>query len=277
MPSQLPVALTIAGSDSGGGAGIQADLKTFSALGVFGTSAITAITAQNPDGVTAIQGIDPDVVAAQVDAVLTYFPVAAVKTGMLFSQDIISAVAEMLRKHKIGTAGNNRVPLVIDPVMVATSGAKLLNDDAVAFLTEKILPLASLVTPNTDEALILSGNKIQAPEDLEPAAKAVFKRYKVPVLIKGGHLEKVDSAQDLLWDGTDTELLKTPFLQNVGTHGTGCTLSSAITVFLMRGHPLVNAVAEGKAFLQQALSHSLPGGSGIHLNHGFAPVPLAGI
>lgn len=274
----MPIALTIAGSDSGGGAGIQADLKTFASLGVFGTSAITAITAQNPAGVSAIQGIDAPVVAAQIAAVMDYFPVGAVKIGMLFSEAIISAVAEALGPRLTPRDGE-RIPLVVDPVMVATSGAKLLNDDAIGALQEKVLPLASLLTPNMDEAALLAGMAVEREADLEPAALAIRQRYGVPVLVKGGHLKGAERAVDVLWDGRDWQRFDAPFLERVNTHGTGCTLSSAIAVFLMRGHGqgLAAAVGAAKNYLQQALAHSLPDGRGTALNHGVAPLPLQAV
>jgi len=273
LSKKLPVALTIAGSDSGGGAGIQADLKTFAALGAFGTSAITAITAQNPSGVSAIQGIDPDVVAKQITAVSDYFVIGAIKTGMLFSTEIIEAVADSI---SIGLAtGANRVPVVVDPVMVATSGAKLLNDDAIGALQSKVLPLASLITPNMDEAALLADMTVEAVDHLEPAAHAIFDRYGVPVLVKGGHLQGESQTVDVLWDGKELRRFQTPFVKRVGTHGTGCTLSSAIAVFLLQGHSLAEAVDQGKRYLQNALSNSLPAGKETTLNHSFAPRPLS--
>ncbi len=271
----LPIALTIAGSDSGGGAGIQADLKTFSALGVFGTTAITAITAQNPAGVTAIQGIEPDVVAAQIKTVMEYFPVGAVKMGMLFTTEIITAVADALEELlNEGGGAPAGIPVVVDPVMVATSGAKLLNDDAIGALCGRILPLASLITPNLDEAALLAGIPVKESGDLEPAARAIQARFGVPVLVKGGHLPESETAVDILWDGREQHRFDSPFQSRVDTHGTGCTLSSGIAVFLMRGLPLAEAVALGKDYLNQALAKSLPAGRGTTLNHAFSPRPL---
>ncbi|MBI4081041.1 MAG: bifunctional hydroxymethylpyrimidine kinase/phosphomethylpyrimidine kinase [Candidatus Lambdaproteobacteria bacterium] len=275
----VPIALTIAGSDSGGGAGIQADLKTFAALGVFGTSAVTAITAQNPEGVSAIQAIEPAVVAAQISAVMAYFPVGAAKTGMLFSTAIIGAVADALtalaRPAPAGTPLRERLPpLVVDPVMVATSGAKLLNDDAIGALCERMLPLGALVTPNMAEAELLAGRPVRVLADLEPAAREIARRFGVPALVKGGHLEGSREAVDVLWDGRRLHTFSRPFIQGVNAHGTGCTLSAAIAAFLALGRPLPEAVAEGKAFLHGALSGSLRAGRGLALNHGFAPRPL---
>ena len=269
-PTRLPVALTIAGSDSGGGAGIQADLKTFSALGVFGTSAITAITAQNPDGVTAIQGIAPDVVAAQIRAVRDYFPLGAAKTGMLFSKEIIAAVAQALREERSARP----LPLVADPVMVATSGAKLLQDDAIAAMCEQILPRAAVITPNMDEAALLAGFPVRTREDQARAARTLFDRFGVPTLVKGGHLTSSAEALDLFWDGQREERFSAPFLPGKNAHGTGCTLSAAIAAHLALGDTLLDAVGAAKRYLHLALSESLPAGRGTALNHGFAPRAL---
>ena len=273
---KLPVALTIAGSDSGGGAGIQADLKTFAALGVYGTSALTAITAQNPDGVTAIQAIDPPVVAAQIGAVRDYFRVGAAKTGMLFSQEIIQAVAQALAAHAGGDI-NGPLPLVADPVMVATSGARLLNDDAVGALCEHILPRAALITPNMDEAAILAQRPVAREEHLEPAARIIYSRFRVPVLVKGGHLRGSSEAVDIFWDGTIVRIYSSPYVAGKNPHGTGCTLSAAIAAHLARGCSLMDAIAEGKRYLHRALDESLPAGKSTVLNHGFDPMPLGGM
>jgi hydroxymethylpyrimidine/phosphomethylpyrimidine kinase len=272
-PPQVPIALTIAGSDSGGGAGIQADLKTFAALGAFGTSAITAITAQNPDGVSAMQGIEPDVVGEQIRQVMSYFRVQAVKIGMLFSSEIIQAVAAALAEQ-LPAGKQAPVPIVVDPVMVATSGARLLNEDAVKALCDQILPRASLITPNMDEAAILSGRPVEKDEELEPAAKAISERFGLPVLVKGGHLKNSEEAVDVLWDGKSAEFFATTFLQHATPHGTGCTLSSAIAVYLLRRFPLADAVSQAKHYMQLALAGSLPAGRGLTMNHAFAPLPL---
>jgi hydroxymethylpyrimidine/phosphomethylpyrimidine kinase len=265
----LPIALTIAGSDSGGGAGIQADLKTFAALGVFGTSAVTAITAQNPDGVSAIQGIQAEVVAAQIRAVREYFPVGAAKSGMLFSREIIAAVAEAW-----GGRAGNPAPLVVDPVMVATSGAKLLRDDAIEAMRALILPRAALITPNMDEAALLTGFPVRTREEQARAAHVLYERFRAPVLVKGGHLAGSAEASDVLWDGQHEERLSAPFLAGLNAHGTGCTLSAAIAAHLALGMHLLDAVAAGKRYLHQALAQSLPAGKSTTLNHGFAPQAL---
>jgi hydroxymethylpyrimidine/phosphomethylpyrimidine kinase len=276
IPS-LPVALTIAGSDSGGGAGIQADLKTFSALGAYGTSALTAITAQNPSAVTAIQPIDPEVVAAQIKAVGDYFTVGAAKTGMLFSAPVIEAVAEgfrALRDGRPGAPGQGPPPLVVDPVMVATSGAKLLNDDAIGALKERILPLATLLTPNMGEAALLSGRTVETEAHLEPAARALYDRFGVPVLVKGGHLRTAAEVVDCLYDGREARFFRDRFIPGLNSHGTGCTLSAAIAVKLLQGRPLAQAVAEGRHYLQETLARARPVGRETLLNHFFAPLPL---
>lgn len=273
----LPVLLTIAGSDSGGGAGIQADLKTFSALGAYGTSAITAITAQNPEAVTDIQAIEPDVVAAQIAALGDYFEIGAAKTGMLFSTGVIEAVANAypsLRTAPQSPRGAGAPPLVVDPVMVAASGAKLLSDDAIDALEKKILPLATLITPNMDEAAILADRKVKRARDLEPAARAIYDRFGVPVLVKGGHLTGAKNVVDLFFDGNDVQAFRGLYMSGINTHGSGCTLSAAIAVYLMRGLPVVDAVAEGRVYLRQTLSSGLPVGRAVVLNHQFAPVPM---
>jgi hydroxymethylpyrimidine/phosphomethylpyrimidine kinase len=214
------VALTIAGSDSGGGAGIQADLKTFHAFGVFGTSAITAITAQNTTGVTAIQKIDPEVVAEQIRAVAADLMPAAAKTGMLADAPIIEAVAEAVKE-----AGLER--LILDPVMVAKSGAQLLQPDAVSALAMKLLPLAEMVTPNLPEAAILARRPVETTDDMRAAAQAIIERGARSVLLKGGHLEGA-ALVDVFFDGEDWHEWREQRLDTRHTHGTGCTISAAI-------------------------------------------------
>lgn len=276
----LPVLLTIAGSDSGGGAGIQADLKTFAALGTYGVSAITAITAQNPREVTAIQAIEPGVVAAQVKAVGAYFQIGAVKTGMLFGTEVIEAVADTFHHLKAPEGHPEELehpPLVVDPVMVATSGAKLLDDGAIGALQEKILPLATLVTPNMAEAAILSGMEVSEEKHLEPAARAIHDKFGVDVLVKGGHLSRSDEVVDVLLHKGEVREFRGIRLVGVGSHGTGCTLSAAIAVYLMRNLPVPDAVAMGRDYLRGALGNGLPVGTGIGLNHGFAPLPIEAI
>jgi hydroxymethylpyrimidine/phosphomethylpyrimidine kinase len=244
----LPIALTVAGSDSGGGAGVQADLKTFAALGVHGTTAITCITAQNPRGVTDIQAIPGGMVRAQIEAVFTELPPTAVKTGMLFSALIIRVVADVFSKGK-------RPPLVIDPVMVATSGAALLKPDAVRVLQTRLLPLAALVTPNLDEAEILIGRKLRSLAGMRSAAREIHERFGCAALVKGGHLQS-KRAVDIFFDGRELLELSAPRVRNVSTHGTGCTYSAAITAYLARGENLSRAVALAKPFITRAIAQS---------------------
>ena len=246
---QLPVALTIAGSDSGGGAGIQADLKTFAALGVHGTSAITCITAQNPKGVYGIQACSAEIVRRQIEAVFDALQPAAVKTGMLYSAPIIHAVAEFFRRSQ-------RVPLVLDPVMVSTSGAALLKPAAVKALCAKLLPLASLITPNLDEAQILVGGKLASITDLRAAARKLHQRFGCAVLVKGGHLRGLREAVDIFYDGQQELLLSAPFVRGVSTHGTGCTYSAAIAGHLAQGRSLPRAVRQAKEYITQAIAQS---------------------
>ena len=248
-PKHLRVALTVAGSDSGGGAGIQADLKTFAALGVHGTSAITCITAQNPKRVIGIQPVRPDMVRRQLRAVFEQLPPASVKTGMLYSAQIITVVADFLRHRK-------RMPLVIDPVMVATSGAILLKPSALRALKAKLLPLATLVTPNLPEAELLIGRKLRALEDLREAAREIHARFGCAVLIKGGHLHKAPAAVDVFYDGRKSLELAAPWSLGISTHGTGCTCSAAITALLAQGHDLAQAVERAKRHVTRAISRS---------------------
>jgi hydroxymethylpyrimidine/phosphomethylpyrimidine kinase len=247
--AQLPVALTIAGSDSGGGAGVQADLKTFVALGVHGTSAITCITAQNPRGVYGIQACSAEIVRRQIEAVFGELRPAAVKTGMLYSAPIIRVVVESLRRHR-------GVPLVVDPVMVSTSGAQLLKPAAVRALCAKLLPLAVLITPNLDEAEILIGEKLRSVEDLRAAARELHRRFGCASLVKGGHLRGLREAADIFYDGRQELLLSAPFVRGVSTHGTGCTYSAAIAGYLARGCSLPKAVERAKEYITQAIAQS---------------------
>ena len=245
----IPVALTVAGSDSGGGAGIQADLKTFAALGVHGTSAITCITAQNPEGVRGIQACSVGMVRRQLEAVCDELPPAAVKTGMLYSAPIIHAVAAFFRRRQ-------GVPLVVDPVMVSTSGAKLLKPEAVRALRTELVPLATLVTPNLDEAEILIGVKLTSVTDLRAAARTLYQHFGCAALVKGGHLKNMPEAADILFDGRTEWLLRAPFIKGVRTHGTGCTYSAAIAGYLARGFALPQAVKRAKEFVTQAIAGS---------------------
>jgi hydroxymethylpyrimidine/phosphomethylpyrimidine kinase len=250
---KLPVALTIAGSDSGGGAGIQADLKTFAAFGVHGTSAIACLTAQNPRCVLGVEACSPKILRQQIEAVFEELPPAAVKTGMLFSAENIRVVVNFFRRSPFAV---RRSPLIVDPVMVSTSGAKLLRPAAVKILREKLLPLAALVTPNLDEAEILAGCKINSVEAMREAAREIFSRHGCAVLVKGGHLKDSRDATDIFFDGQTELMLSAPFVHGVSTHGTGCTYSSAICAALALGHDLPAAVEAGKNFITAAISNS---------------------
>ncbi|HSH93572.1 MAG TPA: bifunctional hydroxymethylpyrimidine kinase/phosphomethylpyrimidine kinase [Roseimicrobium sp.] len=247
--TQQPIALTIAGSDSGGGAGIQADLKTFASLGVHGTSAITCLTAQNPKGVRNIQATTPAVLRDQIEAVFDELPPRAVKTGMLFSTPLIRVVTDYFRKHR-------KTPLIVDPVMVATSGARLLQPSAIRIIQKVLLPLATLVTPNLDETAILLGWKPESVEDLRKAAREVVDTYGCATLIKGGHLETGKEAIDIFYDGRTELLLTAPRVRNISTHGTGCTYSAAITGYLALGCDLPHAVELAKEYITQAIAQS---------------------
>lgn len=247
-----PVALTIAGSDSGGGAGIQADLKTFSALGVFGTTAITCVTAQNPDGVTGVEAVTPGLVEAQIRAVCAGFPVAAAKTGMLFSADIVRAVARAVGRE-------NLRDLVADPVMVAASGARLLQDDALAALCDELLPRARVITPNLHEAAILLGRMPAGPDDLADAARALEVRFGAACLVKGGHLEGPEIV-DVLCEGGRVRVFRHARIEEAHTHGAGCTLSAAIAAGLARGRSLEDAVGVAQAFVRSAMEEARPVG-----------------
>jgi hydroxymethylpyrimidine/phosphomethylpyrimidine kinase len=249
-----PRALTIAGSDSGGGAGIQADLKTFTAFGVYGASAITAITAQNTVGVRAIHEVPADIVAAQIDAVLDDIGADAAKTGMLFSVEIVEAVAERLRAHAF-------TPLVVDPVMVAKSGDALLRPEAVQAMLRLILPLAAVVTPNAPEAAVLSGVEVVDTESAREAARRIFDLGPALVIVKGGHLDG-ETSDDLMFDGRAFEILSGKRIDTPHTHGTGCTFSAAIAASLALGLEPAASAREARAFLQGAIEHSEPLGAG---------------
>jgi hydroxymethylpyrimidine/phosphomethylpyrimidine kinase len=250
----VPRALTIAGSDSGGGAGIQADLKTFSAFRVFGMSAITALTAQNSVGVHAVMNVEPAFVARQIDVVLDDFGADAVKIGMLSTAAVAGAVAERLRAH-----GQQRI--VLDPVMIAKSGDPLLQPDARQALITALLPLAEVVTPNLHEAEVLAGMPVTTEAEMEEAARRIAARGARHVLVKGGHLK--DSATDILWDGRAATRYAAPRLPSTSTHGTGCTLSSAIAAGLAQGRGLDAAVREAKAYVTAAIREGFQAGRGV--------------
>jgi len=253
-------ALTIAGSDSGAGAGVQADLKTFAAHGVYGTSAITAITAQNTTGVTAVLALDPNLVGAQIDAILADIGTHAVKTGMLANAGIIDLVARKIAEHRLKN-------IVVDPVMVATSGDLLLQKSAVAVLSSKLIPLATIVTPNIPEAEVLTGMKLRTAGEIREAAQRIIKMGAKTVVIKGGHLN--GPAMDLFFDGKIFTVLKTKRIRTLNTHGTGCTLSAAIAANLAKGQNVAKAVANAKRYITDALRHSYRIGSGHSPVHHF--------
>jgi len=254
MTTTLKQVLTIAGSDSGGGAGIQADIKAMSANGVFAMSVITAITAQNTEEVTDVFELPPSVIAAQIDAVFDDFEVAAVKTGMLSSATIVETVAKMLKPQEV-------VNLVVDPVMISKSGHTLLKPDAIEAVKKQLFPLALLVTPNVHEAQQLSGIRITSLAEARRAAKVIHGFGCQHVLIKGGHLI-AERATDLLYDGRFFHVYKGEFIETPHTHGTGCTYASAIAAHLARGSSVVDAVQSAKTYVTEAIRHSLAIGHG---------------
>lgn len=253
----MQIVMTIAGSDSGGGAGIQADLKTFQELGVFGTSAITALTAQNTLGVEGIFPTSSAFVKQQIDVVMKDLPVKAAKTGMLFSAEIIEVVAESLKDKEIH--------LVVDPVMIAKGGASLLQSEAVEALKNTLLPLATVLTPNIPEAEVISGITIETSADIKKAANVILDMGVSCVVMKGGHLEG-EAAIDRVYfhDGTSFSM-QTKRIETKQTHGTGCTFSSAITAFLGQGYHLREAIIEAKKFVQLAIENPL------NIGHGHGP------
>lgn len=254
----MKVVTTIAGSDSGGGAGIQADLKTFQELKVFGTSAITSLTAQNTKGVHAVFPADSSFVRRQLEVLLDDFNIAAMKTGMLYSSELIQTVADVLKERNI--------PLVVDPVMVAKGGASLLHAEAVETIRTTLLPLATIVTPNIPEAEELTGITIQNTDDKRHAAKKLLSFGTKAVVMKGGHLHNEKLAEDEIFfaDGTSF-LIQSERIDTKDTHGTGCTFSAAITAFIARGFSLKEAIIEAKRFIQMAIQH------GLQLGHGHGP------
>lgn len=254
---RVPTALTIAGSDSGGGAGIQADLKTFSALGVYGMSVLTAITAQNTRAVTAVHEIPAAVVAAQIDAVVTDIRTDAVKTGMIGSSEVIRVVAAKVREHGLST-------LVVDPVMVAKSGDRLLREEAVDALRMELIPLATVVTPNLPEAEVIVGRPVATLDEMRAAAAAIVALGARSVVVKGGHRD--GDPIDVFYDGERHLELAAPRVRTTSTHGTGCTLASAIAAYLARGETLDAAVRGAKAYVTAAIQHAYP------IGHGHGPV-----
>ncbi|MBT3352547.1 MAG: bifunctional hydroxymethylpyrimidine kinase/phosphomethylpyrimidine kinase [Nitrospinaceae bacterium] len=263
---KVPVALSIAGSDSGGGAGIQADLKTFSAFGVFGTTVITALTSQNTRGVHSTHPVPPDFIASQFDSVCTDFPVAATKVGMLATSEVIEVVAKKVAEH-------NLTHLVLDPVMVSKSGARLLAAGAVGAMVDLLFPLAEIITPNTEEASdILGIDPITNLDEMKNAAHLLFKLGAKSVLLKGGHITK--GAIDVFFEGGEPIIFEGRHIDTPNTHGTGCTLSSAIAAGLAGGETIREAVKGAKEFIQGAIENALPLGSGHGpLNHMYRNYP----
>ena len=253
---KLPVALTIAGSDSGGGAGIQADLKTFAALGVHGTSAITAVTAQNTIGVTDILELPAALIREQIAAVVDDIGVQAAKTGMLSSTEIITTVAEAVTRHHL-------TRLVVDPVMVAKGGARLLRDDAVDALREQLIPLAAVITPNIPEAEVLLGRQIRSLDDRRSAARQLVAMGARAAVVKGGH---ADDVTDVFFDGAQEIDLSGERIATANTHGSGCVFSAAIAAWLARGADPLEAARRAKAFITEAIANS------IEVGHGHGPV-----
>jgi hydroxymethylpyrimidine/phosphomethylpyrimidine kinase len=253
--TEIRRALTIAGSDSGGGAGIQADLKTFAVLGVWGMSAVTSITVQNTLGVTGVSDVPAEVVAAQIRSVAGDIGVDAAKTGMLSSVEIVETVAAAVEEAGVPN-------LVVDPVFVSKHGDPLLRPDAVEALRRRIVPLATLVTPNLPEAGGLAGFEVETREEMARAGEAILTLGAAAVLVKGGHLQS-DSADDLFMDGTRTEWVRGERIDTPDTHGTGCVLSAAIAAHLARGDDLLSAVRHGKEFVTEAIRHGLQIGKGI--------------
>jgi len=259
--SQIPRALTIAGSDSGGGAGIQADLKTFAALGVYGMSALTAITAQNTVGVQGVVELPADFVGLQIDAVLTDIGADAVKTGMLSNSEIIAVIAARMQEYRVDN-------LVVDPVMVAKSGDPLLRPEARQALIERLIPLAKVLTPNLQEARVLSGLEIESLEAMKEAARAIQRLGARNVVVKGGHLPGSLESIDVLYDGHDFTEFAAPRLATKNTHGTGCTFASAIAAGLAKGRSVPEAVGAAKAYLTAVLRASVD----LHLGQGHGPL-----
>lgn len=244
--SNLPVALTIAGSDSSAGAGLQADLKTFTALGVYGLTAATCVVAEIPGRVSRIEPVSAEIVRSQIEVVAKSFPLGAIKTGLLCSAEIVEAVAHAVRN----LAG---VPLVVDPVMIATAGQQLLKPSAIALYEKELFPLATLITPNLDEAAQLLGKKIQGRQAMERSARVLSEKYGAAILLKGGHCSGLH-AVDLLFDRRKITEFSAPFVRDVATHGTGCTYSAAITAGLASGLSLEAAIRRAKKFVTASIA-----------------------
>jgi len=253
--------LTIAGSDSGAGAGIQADLKTFAAFGVYGTSAITAITAQNTQEITAILALPADLVAKQIDAVMTDIGADVWKTGMLVNSAIINTVSERAKYYKIKS-------LVVDPVMVAKTGTSLFSPETIKILIRKLIPLAKVITPNCYEAEIITGQSINSIEDMKKAATIIYKMGAKNILIKGGHLNKSFKAIDIIYNGKQFNQVISERINTQNTHGTGCTYASAIAAGLAKGNRVLPAIKKAKEYLYLAIKEAAK----LHIGHGFGPL-----
>ncbi len=267
---RYPRVLSIAGSDSGGGAGIQADLKTFSALGCFGMTAITAITAQNTCGVNAIHAVPADMLAKQIDAVVTDIGVDAVKIGMLHDPDVASVVAQAIKRYQW-----QRV--VLDPVMVATSGDRLIAEETIGVLVRELFPLVTVITPNLDEAALLLGRPLHDETELEGAAADLIRLNTQAVLLKGGHLPGTNIVDLLLQAGQTPVCMSSRRIESRNTHGTGCTLSSAVACYLALGHELADAVRLARNYVYQAIAQGADvktGNGHGPLNHAHAPLPM---
>lgn len=248
MTKSIPVALTIAGSDSSAGAGIQADLKTFNALAVYGLSAITCVVAEIPGKVSRIEPVDADMVRDQIQVLAKNFPIGAIKTGLLYSAEIISAVAKSIVDLP------RKVPLVVDPVITATGGDPLLKPNAVEVYQRELFPLAALITPNLDETAQLLGEKIQDRQSMERAGQELARKFKTAILLKGGHLSG-ENAVDLLFANRKITEFSAPFVRGVATHGTGCTYSAAITAGLAMGKSLEDSIVEAKKFVTDCIAN----------------------
>ena len=263
--SQIPIAMTIAGSDSGGGAGIQADLRTFAFHLVHGTSVLTCVTAQNTQGVTRVDALSVESVTAQFETVMIDMRIGAIKTGMLLNQEIIKTVAKKLVAFGFGN-------VVVDPVMVSRTGAQLIDDDAVKTMGEMLIPLAAIATPNRYEAQILAGMEIHTLEDMQAAAQRIYKLGARSVLVKGGGMTGDLKAVDVWFDGDRLEVLRTEVIETIHTHGTGCTLSAAIAANLALGKSRFQAVMDAKNYVTEALKYALAIGKGQGLVGHFFPL-----
>jgi hydroxymethylpyrimidine/phosphomethylpyrimidine kinase len=257
---KVHIALTIAGSDSGGGAGIQADLKTFAFLGLHGVSVLTCITAQNPVQVIGIQPVSPKMIESQLEAVFSELKPDAVKTGMLYNQEIIHRISRFLQNK-------TNIPLIVDPVMISTSGARLLKPVATKILLDELIPLAHLVTPNLHEAQILLNRSIETINEARTAAQDIYKKFKCPVLLKGGHLSGLSQALDFFYDGSEELLLNAPFIKGISTHGTGCTYSAAIAGYCAKGFSMRKSVIQAKTWITRAIAQSFLAKNHFVLNH----------